>query len=142
MDGYKTFFKALGYEHFMPCFKLTWDILLSTKSNIIHSILKSIEGDLLNSPRTMTEGGRVPLHRQNLFFVHKPRPPPALAALLTYKVFPTLDNVQATSLLAISATPPLLRHHYYHRKSDLRYSPSPSLKLYGLNATLWQPQKS
>ncbi len=24
-DGFKTNFKALGYEHFMKCFKPTWD---------------------------------------------------------------------------------------------------------------------
>jgi hypothetical protein len=33
-DGYKSYFKALGYEHFMKCFKPVWDIAFTKDLNM------------------------------------------------------------------------------------------------------------
>ena len=33
-DGYKTNFKALGYDHFMKCFKPAWDIAFTKELNM------------------------------------------------------------------------------------------------------------
>ena len=41
-NGYKTNFKALGYEHFMTCFKPSWDIAFSKDLNMVGCIVEGM----------------------------------------------------------------------------------------------------
>ena len=103
-NGFKTNFKALGYEHFMKCFKPAWDMAFTKDLNMAgwrvegmipftrHALWRKMdECRLLNSSFSLSASpGSLPPSQPS-----SPQEPPQ-----------DPDNLQATPPLAPSAPPP------------------------------------
>jgi hypothetical protein len=104
-DGYKTIFKALGYEHSMKCFKPAWDIVFTKDLNMAGWRVE----------------GMIPFTRQSLWrkveecrlldisfsISISPGSLPSSLPSSPLDPSPSPDDVQAASPLAPSAPPPL-----------------------------------
>ncbi len=98
-DGFKTNFKALGYEHFMPCFKPAWDIAFKKDLNMAGW---RVEGMIPFTRHALWRKVEADRSTDNSFSLSA-----STGSLPPSQTSSALDDMQATPSLASSATPPL-----------------------------------